>query len=190
MRIRKNLYVVDGPNDNTLRIRSRNDPAYEVLVSLLKETDPNNPNGAPAAGMEVVVDPTVPEGEVKMMAPPADGKDSGSGGAPSLHGSSVLPALIDIGATAGEKQVELGTVVAEAHAATGLTVEQWNKLRDSAREDCLQSHIDKMRACEAQSQGAPVTSVGAVGEPLELDGMTPAGSEDDSEDAKDEDSGA
>lgn len=58
-----------------------------------------------------------------------------------LLGSSTLGSLIEI----GDRQAQLGEVVAAAHAASGLSVEDWNGLTEEARDELLQAQIDVMR---------------------------------------------
>ncbi len=60
----------------------------------------------------------------------------------TLLGSSVLPALIDIGV--GDP-VQLGLVVANAHKASGLSADAWNAQPDADREALLEAEIGRMR---------------------------------------------
>lgn len=62
--------------------------------------------------------------------------------AEALLGSSILPATFDIG---GET-VQLGTIVAAAHAASGLTVTEWNGLIPGVREALLQGSLHVLQA--------------------------------------------
>lgn len=74
-----------------------------------------------------------------------------------LLGSSTLPSLIEVG---GE-QVQLGTVVAAAQAASGLSVEDWNKLSEEARDQHLNQQVDAMRqrgAAMAEAEAERVRS--------------------------------
>jgi len=59
-----------------------------------------------------------------------------------LYGSSLLPAMIDIGG----KQVQLGDVVRRAHYDSGLTVDMWNNLEPLVREGHLAKAVYQMRA--------------------------------------------
>lgn len=59
-----------------------------------------------------------------------------------LLGSSILPSMVDVG---GETEVQLGVVVARAHAESGLSVADWNELPEGDREDRLTAVVDAMR---------------------------------------------
>ncbi|CAH0532138.1 hypothetical protein UAM5_00021 [Ralstonia phage UAM5] len=61
--------------------------------------------------------------------------------AETLLGSDVHPAEIDLG---DGRTVQLGAVVARAHAASGLTVEQWNALPAEARHAQIDAMLDTM----------------------------------------------
>lgn len=82
----------------------------------------------------VAVDPNVTKA-------PAQDSDTNPAHA-ILLGSDVLPAHIQI----GEELVQLGTVVAKAHEASGLTVEDWNGLVPQIREKLLADYIENLRA--------------------------------------------
>src|SRR4051812_22608248 len=58
-----------------------------------------------------------------------------------LLGSSTLPSLISIGG----KEVQLGTVVAAAHAASGLSVADWNGLAEEERDERLNAQVEAMQ---------------------------------------------
>ena len=58
-----------------------------------------------------------------------------------LLGSDVLPAHIQI----GDELVQLGTVVANAQEASGLTVEDWNGLVPAIREKLLADYVENLR---------------------------------------------
>lgn len=84
-----------------------------------------------------------------------------SGGADTLLGSSLLSALIKI----GDEEVQLGTVVAGAHEASGLSVADWNALGNDEREQMLAAHVtalteaaqaraDEERAADAERADA------------------------------------
>ena len=66
-----------------------------------------------------------------------------------LHGSDKLPAHIEI---AEGKTVQLGTVVAEAHTASGLSEEAWNALPADERDALLNAEIDRLKAAEQASE--------------------------------------
>lgn len=68
-----------------------------------------------------------------------------------LYGSSVLPSLIEIGG----KDVQLGTVVAAAHLASGLSAEDWNALDEPAREHLLAEQVEAMKAEAAKAAANP-----------------------------------
>lgn len=73
----------------------------------------------------------------------------------ALHGSNTLPALINIGENRPELQ--LGDVVARAHQASGLSIEDWNALADADRDEKLIAVIealrDDARALDANANG-------------------------------------
>lgn len=73
----------------------------------------------------------------------------------TLLGSDVQPAMIDIGAS---KSVQLGTVVAAAHKASGLSVAAWNELPGDQREELLVKMIETMRAQSAAKTAKPKTA--------------------------------
>lgn len=54
----------------------------------------------------------------------------------TLSGSNTLPAVVEI---APGKSVQLGEIIAFAHAASGLTVEAWNGLAEEERD----AHLNK-----------------------------------------------
>jgi hypothetical protein len=58
-----------------------------------------------------------------------------------LYGSSTLPSMIEI----GDQQVQLGTVVAAAHTASGLSVADWNALPAEDRDVRLAVQVEAMR---------------------------------------------
>ena len=64
-----------------------------------------------------------------------------------LVGSDLLPSDVEI---AEGQTVQLGDVVARAHAASGLTAEAWNALPGDEREALLAAEVDKMKAEAAQ----------------------------------------
>lgn len=81
-----------------------------------------------------------------------------------LYGTDQLPAHIEIG---GE-MVQLGTVVAAAHAVSGLSVEDWNGLVPQIRDQLLIEHLEVMRAGAASGASSPAAApTGEVGKPVE-----------------------
>lgn len=89
-------------------------------------------------------------------APPQEGAAGApaGGGGQMLLGSDNFDSEVEI---AG-KMVQLGVVVAAAHAKSGLTVEQWNALPQDQRDDLIDDAADDMEAAAA----GPV-----AGQPLE-----------------------
>lgn len=59
-----------------------------------------------------------------------------------LLGSSVQPSTFEIDG----KTVQLGTVVADAHAASGLTFEEWNDLPGELREEHIAKAVERLKA--------------------------------------------
>ncbi|UXB33939.1 hypothetical protein K7564_09045 [Stenotrophomonas maltophilia] len=60
---------------------------------------------------------------------------------PSLLGSSVQPESFEL---SDGNVLSLGDVVGRAHAVSGLSVEDWNALEDSAREALIAETVDKL----------------------------------------------
>jgi hypothetical protein len=60
----------------------------------------------------------------------------------TLLGSSLLPALVDIGGV----QVQLGGLVVAAQVASGLTVNAWNDLPEADREERLSAAVARLAA--------------------------------------------
>ncbi|MBH1826267.1 hypothetical protein I5W35_03835 [Stenotrophomonas maltophilia] len=58
-----------------------------------------------------------------------------------LMGSSVQPASFEL---SDGSVLSLGDVVGRAHVASGLSVEDWNALEDSAREALIAETVDKL----------------------------------------------
>lgn len=75
-----------------------------------------------------------------------------------LLGSDILPAHIQI----GEELVQLGTVVAKAQEASGLSVDDWNDLAPQIREKLLADYVETLRTPVGAGSGdagsAPQTS--------------------------------
>lgn len=82
---------------------------------------------------------------------------------PSLLGSDILPAQVPLidGVT-----VQLGAIVQHAHAASGLSIEDWNKLDGDAREALLAASVQQLTT-EAEAQkgegGSGGSTAGASG---------------------------
>lgn len=93
-----------------------------------------------------------------MKAKPAPAGDMPLDGA--LLGSSLLPAMIDVGS---EAEVQLGTIVQRAHEESGLTWQEWNALDEADREARLAGVVTALRA--ANGHVAPT-----VTDPLDHDG--------------------
>lgn len=70
---------------------------------------------------------------------------------PFLLGSSVQPASFEL---SDGSVLSLGDVVGRAHAASGLSVEDWNALEDSAREALIAETVDKLSGEGDQGQVA------------------------------------
>lgn len=82
----------------------------------------------------------------KILASSADGGDR----LQALFGSSTLPSEI---ALADSTTITLGDVVGAAFRRSGLTVPQWNSLRESARDDILNAEIRMKNAAIARGEG-------------------------------------
>lgn len=68
-----------------------------------------------------------------------------------LLGSSVQPASFEL---SDGSVLSLGDVVGRAHAASGLSVEDWNALEESAREALIAETVDKLSGDDDQGQVA------------------------------------
>lgn len=92
----------------------------------------------------------------KVESTPVDSnKVAGAGAAMGdepkvLFGSSTLASLIEIGG----QEVPLGTVVAAAHAASGLSGAAWNALPEEERDVLLNAQVAAMRECAADEARA------------------------------------
>jgi pyruvate/2-oxoglutarate dehydrogenase complex dihydrolipoamide acyltransferase (E2) component len=71
--------------------------------------------------------------------------DDGSAG---IYGTDQLPGLVEVGG----QMVQLGTVVAGAHAASGLSVDDWNGLVPQIRDQLVIEHLELMRAQAAPAK--------------------------------------
>lgn len=67
----------------------------------------------------------------------------------ALYGSSLLEAVYQIG---GES-VQLGTIVKNAHASSGLTVDQWNLLQADTREALLADELKRLKTEAGEGDG-------------------------------------
>lgn len=72
-----------------------------------------------------------------------DGRLGKASAAETLLGSSVLPSMVEIGPG---KSVQLGNVVARAHKASGLSVDDWNALVAEDREARLAETVEAWKA--------------------------------------------
>lgn len=70
---------------------------------------------------------------------------------PRLLGSSVQPASVEL---PDGTVLTLGDVVGQAHVASGLSVEDWNALEDSAREALIAETVDKLSGEDDKGQDA------------------------------------
>lgn len=69
----------------------------------------------------------------------------------SLLGSNAQPASFELH---DGTVLTLGDVVAQAHEASGLSVEDWNALEESAREALIAETVDKLSGDDDQGQVA------------------------------------
>ncbi|MBH1384617.1 hypothetical protein I5T81_07600 [Stenotrophomonas maltophilia] len=69
----------------------------------------------------------------------------------SLLGSNVQPASFEL---PGGTVLSLGDVVAQAHEASGLSVEDWNALEVEAREALIAETVEKLSGDDDQGQVA------------------------------------
>lgn len=75
--------------------------------------------------------------------------DQPDASADTLIGTNILPALIEI---APGKEVQLGEVVAKAHAKSNLSLEDWNALPEADRDALLTAMVDELKAEASQQQ--------------------------------------
>ncbi|WP_295573892.1 hypothetical protein [uncultured Stenotrophomonas sp.] len=68
---------------------------------------------------------------------------------PFLVGSSVQPESFEL---SDGRVLSLGEVVGRAHAASGLSVEDWNALEESAREALIAETVDRLSGDDDQGQ--------------------------------------
>lgn len=84
------------------------------------------------------------------MSKPKNDKPATPVATESLYGSSVLPATIDLG---HDVSIALGDLVAVVHAASNMSVEQWNALPEAERESLLAAAVEAARAQAAEAAG-------------------------------------
>lgn len=90
--------------------------------------------------LAVAAPPEATKATAEASEPPS-GPIEGSKPLEILLGSDSLPAHIQI----GDELVQLGTVVANAQKASGLTVEGWNGLVPAIREKLLADYVENLR---------------------------------------------
>jgi hypothetical protein len=128
---------------------------------VLDESATPAPTPAPTPSPSPVPAPT------PAPAPADDENDENSRHRLMLIGSSVLPSLVEI---AEGKTVQLGDVVGAAHAASGLSIEEWNSLADDDREQRLAAQVETMKADVAkQAQEAAAADAQKAEEVATLD---------------------
>lgn len=69
-----------------------------------------------------------------------------------LNGSNTLPAQIEL---AEGKSVPLGDVVRHAFSASGLSVEDWNKLEPAKADELLLASIETLKSAPPAAGGPP-----------------------------------
>lgn len=129
------VYFFSSENDHTCDVT---DEAHIDRFLSIKEgfrqvaTDTQKP---PAKVKQTATEPVPPAPVSAPVAP--------EGGEPvALVGSSVHPSEFDING----RTYSLGDVVAKAHDATGMSVEDWNALSDDERHDLIDAELDKLAA--------------------------------------------
>lgn len=73
---------------------------------------------------------------------------SADDGSTVIYGTDQLPGLVEVGG----QMVQLGVVVAGAHAASGLSVDDWNGLVPQIRDQLVIEHLELMRAQAAPAK--------------------------------------
>ncbi|HIE1098253.1 hypothetical protein [Stenotrophomonas maltophilia] len=86
---------------------------------------------------------------------------------PFLLGSSVQPASFEL---PDGSVLLLGDVVARAHAASGLSVEDWNALDETAREVAIAETVGNLSSADDKGQAAAEDKPGLVAQ-LEAAGI-------------------
>lgn len=81
-------------------------------------------------------------------------KNEAANSAPAviLNGSDSFPAEVEL---AESRTIPLGTLIAHAHTASGLSADDWNKLEAEQRDELLQKSIDALKADGAAEQQQP-----------------------------------
>jgi len=79
----------------------------------------------------------------------------------TLVGTDKLPALIPVGVNDKGRTnvVQLGYVVAQAHVASGLSVDDWNALEDDVRDQKLFAMVEHLKACNGELEAKPMGDV-------------------------------
>lgn len=115
---------------------------------------------SPVANWEQLKKNTVVQGWVNAKILTIHGAASASAPPASLLGSNLLASNIDL---VGDVTVPLGDVVRHAHAASGLSIEDWNALDDTLREAKLADAVEQLRSeaiAEAEANAAAAASHG------------------------------
>ncbi len=87
-------------------------------------------------GRQEVDIPAIPKSLVERVKPPV---------IETLYGSSVLESTYQI----GDETVQLGTIVANAHKDSGLSVEAWNMLGTGERDEKLFAELKRLQDAAA-----------------------------------------
>lgn len=95
----------------------------------------------------------------------------------TLIGSSVQPSTVSL---TGSKTVALGDVVAAAHRASGLSVEEWNELQDDEREALISNMVTTM---ENEAEQAEADEMEAIRLKAEQDAQAAAQAEKEAAEA-------
>ncbi|MBD8696594.1 hypothetical protein [Stenotrophomonas sp. CFBP 13718] len=106
---------------------------------------------------------TVVQGWIKAKILTINGDATPPPASPSLLGSNVLPVRIDL---VDDVSVSLGDVVRRAHAASGLSIEDWNGLDGTLREAKLADAVEQLRSeaiAEAEAKTRADAAAAATG---------------------------
>lgn len=110
--------------------------------------------------------PLVAHGGVEL------GDDDEPGTTPVLIGTDVLPASVDIGK---DEPLPLGEVVRQAHAETGISVDEWNNLPQPLRDKLILLHVQFLRGeighVAAEREAAEQAKARADGADQIVDGL-------------------
>ncbi len=103
-------------------------------------------------GMFFPADPADYDTALKLSTPPIEGAPA----AGALTGSPNFEAVQDI----GDKQYQLSEIVAAAHSASGMSVDEWNALTETERDDLIEAELDRMEGAldEKPAGGLPLES--------------------------------